>query len=192
MPLKMPLFSPYGSWYIQPAHLEGIGPAGKVGVPAIGLDERAVTGLHLSVIVGFPLQVGFASLNVELRVLPDPGMIDGGVLGDEVYDKLEPSFLEALLQTKEINLPAEIPVQAVTRHRKGRTADVRLGEIRKRRLKFLNPLGVAQGHPPPRRPGLPEAQEPDIVEAQGNFLVEELIGNIGQRRRPSQTVRKSP
>ena len=73
--------------------LEGIGPAGEVGVPAVGQDERAATGLHLPVIVGLPFQVGVASLDVELGVLLHPGMIRGGVVGDEVHEELEPPGL---------------------------------------------------------------------------------------------------
>ena len=40
--------------------------------------------------------------------------------------------------------------------------------------------------------GLPEAQEPDVIEALTSHLVEKGIGNICQRRGPSQTVRKLP
>ena len=77
--------------------LEGIGPAGEVGVPAVGQDERAAAGLHLPVIVGLPLQVGFAPLDVELGVLLHPGMIRGGVVGDEVHEELKPSGLAGAL-----------------------------------------------------------------------------------------------
>jgi hypothetical protein len=53
--------------------LEGVGPTGE-RIPARGQDIRAATGLHLPVIVGVPLQVGGASLNIELGGLLNPGV----------------------------------------------------------------------------------------------------------------------
>ena len=158
----------------------------------MGQDERAAAGLHLPVIVGLPLQVGGAPLDVELGVLLHPGMIRGGVVGDEVHDELKPPGLQTLFQTEEVRLPAEIPVQGVARHRKRRAADVGLGEIGERRLKLLQPLRVAQGDLASGRAGLPEAQEPDVVEAQGSYLVEKGIGNIGQGSRTPQTCWPAP
>ncbi len=172
--------------------LEGIGPAGEVGVPAVGQDERAATGLHLPVIVGLPFQVGFAPLDVELGVLLHPGMIRGGVVGDEVHEELKPPGSQALFQAEEVRLPAEIPVQGVARDRKGRAADVGLGKIRQRCLKLLQPLRVTQGHLASGRAGLPEAQEPDVIEALGSHLVEKGIGDIGQGSRTPQRVGQLP
>jgi hypothetical protein len=48
--------------------------------------------------MGLSFQVGSASLDIELGVLLHPGMIRGGVVGDEVHDELKPSFLEARFQ----------------------------------------------------------------------------------------------
>ncbi len=111
----------------------------------MGQDESALASLNLPVIVGLPVQVGFAPLDVELGVLLNPGMIQGRVVGDEVHDELKPPGSQALFQAEEVRLLAEIPVQGVTRHRKGRAADVGLGKIGERCLEFLQPLGVAQG-----------------------------------------------
>ena len=66
-------------------------------------------------------------------------------------------MLEAFFQTQEVRLPAEIPVQGVTRNRKGRAADVGLGEIGERCLKLFQPLRVAQGD---LRPAGPVCQRP--------------------------------
>ena len=93
--------------------------------------------------MGFPLQVGGASLDVELGVLLHPGMIRGGVVGDEIHQELEFSFLETLFQADEVRLRAEVFMQGVTHHREGRAADVGLGETRERRLEFFKPIRMA-------------------------------------------------
>ena len=116
-----------------------------------------LAGLNPPVIVGLPLQVGFAPLDVELGVLLHPGMIGGRVVGDEVHEELEPPGSQPLFQAEEVRLLAEIPVQGVARDRKGRAADVGLGKIRERCLKFLKPLRVAQGD---LRPAWPVCQRP--------------------------------
>ena len=154
--------------------------------------REPLAGLNPPVIVGLPLQVGGAPLDVELGVLLHPGMIQGGVVGDEVHDELKPPGLQTLFQTQEVRLPAEIPVQGVTRDRKRGAADVGLGEIGERRLKLLKPLRVTQGDLSSGRAGLPEAQEPDVVEAQGSYLVEKGIGDIGQGSRTPQGVGQAP
>ena len=110
------------------------------------------------------------------------------MVGDEVHDELKPPGSQALFQAEEVRLPAEIPVQGVARDRKGRAADVGLGEIRERCLELFKPLRVAQGHLASGRAGLPEAQEPDVIEALGSHLVEKGIGNIGQSSRTPQRV----
>ncbi len=172
--------------------LEGVGPAGEVGVAAVGQDEGAAGGLNPPIIMGLPLQVGFAPLDIELRMGLHPGMVRGRVVGDEVHHELEFSFLEALFQAEEVCLRAEILMQGVARHREGRAADVGLGKTGERRREFLQPLGVAQRHLAARRAGLPQAQEPDIVEAQGGHLVEKGVGDIGQGGRTPQVFGKLP
>ena len=172
--------------------LEGIGPAGEVGVPAVGQDEGAAGGLHPPIIVGLPLQVGCASLDIELGVGFTQGWSGAVWLGTKSTRSLSPLCSEALFQAEEVRLRAEIPVQGVARHREGRAADVGLGETGERRLEFLEPLRVAQRHLASGLAGLPEAQEPDVVEAQGSHLVEKGIGDIGQGSRTPQRVGQLP
>ena len=93
--------------------------------------------------MGLPLQVGFAPLDIELRMGLHPGMVRRRVIGDEVHQELEVSFLETLFETDEVRLRTEVLMQSVAGHREGRAADVGLGETRERGRKLLQPLGVA-------------------------------------------------
>jgi hypothetical protein len=109
--------------------LEAVGPSRKIGVPAMGQDKIAATGLHPPVIMRFPLQVGFTSLDVEFRVLLYSGMISRGVVGDEVNHELEALDVETLFQTQKFRVLAEIPVKSVAYNGKGGASDIGLGEV---------------------------------------------------------------
>ena len=50
---------------------------------------------------------------------------------------------------------------------------------------------MAQRHLAAGLAGLPEAQEPDIVEAHGGHLVEKGVGDIGQGSRTPQLLASS-
>ena len=68
--------------------LQDVEPAGEVGVPAVGDNAGAGFGLHPLVIPGFPLQVGLAPLDIKLGVRLYPGVVQGGVVGDEIGHEL--------------------------------------------------------------------------------------------------------
>ena len=87
--------------------------------------------------------VGGVSLDVELGVLPHPGMIRGGVVGHEIHEELEFSLLETLFQADEVRLRTEVFMQGVARDRKGGATDVGLGKTRERRLELIQPIRMA-------------------------------------------------
>ena len=68
--------------------LQDVEPAGEVGVPAVGENAGAGFGLEALVIAGFPLQVGLTPLNIKLGVHLHPGVVQGGVVGDEIGHEL--------------------------------------------------------------------------------------------------------
>ncbi len=68
--------------------LQEVEPAGEVGVPAVGENTGTGFGLDPLVIAGLPLQVGLAPLDIKLGVRLHPGVIQGGVVGDEIGHEL--------------------------------------------------------------------------------------------------------
>ena len=67
------------------------------------------------------------------------------------------------------------------------TGDVLVAQVGQRLLELLAPLGIAARDLLPRRAGLPDAQEPDPVEAHLGQAVQFGVGNVVQRRRPAQS-----
>ena len=69
------------------------------------------------------------------------------------------------------------------------TGDVLLAQVRQRFMKFPPPFQIASRNLLRRRAGLPNAEEPDPVEAHPGQPVQIGIGNVVQSRRPAQLLR---
>ena len=110
-------------------------------------------------------------------------MVRGRVVGDEVHQEPEVYFPQMLVQVDEVGLRTEVPMQGVARDREGRaaaSASVKPGSVA---WNSCSQSLAAQRHLAAGRAGLPEAQEPDVVEAQGDYLIKRGIGEIGQGSR---------
>lgn len=76
--------------------LGGIGPGGEVGVFAVGYVDGAAGGFD-----GEGFRVGLGGLDEAFGVLSDPGVVESGVVGDEVEDELEAVGVEVLSELGE-------------------------------------------------------------------------------------------
>ena len=93
--------------------LQGVGPALKVRVAAVGEHQRAVFRLHATVVPRCARQVTLAAVDKVVRVLVDPRVIRGHVVRDEVEHQLQSAFLQPLAQTRERDIAAEIAMDDV-------------------------------------------------------------------------------
>ncbi len=74
----------------------GIGPGGEVGVFAVGDMDGAVGAFDGEGFVG-----GLGGLDEAFGMLLDPGVVESGVVGDEVEDQLEAVRVEVLSESGE-------------------------------------------------------------------------------------------
>ena len=99
---------------------------------------------------------------------------------------LQAALAEPLAQAGQSRVAAEIRVDRVAGDGETRAGDVLLAQVRQRLLEFAAPLRIAARDLLRRRAGLPDAQEPDPVEAHLGQAVQLGVGDVVQRGRPAQ------
>ena len=112
------------------------------------------------------------------------------MVGDEVEEQAQAASAEPLAQAGEGGIAAELCVNRVARDGEARAGDVLLAQIRQRLLELPAPLGVGARDALPRRPGLPDAEEPDPVESHPGEPVELGVRDVIERRPPAETLRQ--
>ena len=113
-------------------------------------------------------------------------MIGRGVVGDQVEQQLQVARGESLADPRERLVPPEVAIGFVGDDRERRAADVLGLEIGEHAPAFLDQLGGRAGDLPPRRPGLPDPQEPDPLESLAGDVVEKTILEIVERGGPPE------
>ena len=150
--------------------------------------------LHPAVVLRRASQIALAAMDEVVRVLLDPGVIRGHVVGDEVEHQPQSASVQPLAQACQRRVAAQIAMDGVVRDREPGAGDVFVLEVRQRFLELAAPLGIRARDRLRRRTGLPDAQEPDPVKSLLGQAIQFGIGNVVQRRAPAQrrgTVRSA-
>ena len=166
--------------------LKRVRPAGEVRIAAVGQEQVAPLPLHPRVVLRRPRQVELGPGDVVLGVVLHPGVIQAGVVGDEVEHQPQAARAEPLAQPGQRRVAAEVGMHGVAGDREAGAGDVLLAQVRQRLLELLPPLAIGARHPLPGRPGLPHAQEPDPVEPHLGQAVQLGVRHVVQRGRPAQ------
>ena len=125
-------------------------------------------------------------------MLVDPRVIRRHVVRDEVEHQLQSALLQPLSQTGERRVAAQIAMDGVACDGEPGAGDVFLAQVRQRLLELLAPSGIAARDRLRRRAGLPDAQEPDPVEAHLGQAIQLGVRNVVQRRAPAQRRGTAP
>ena len=104
----------------------------------------------------------------------------------EVQHQPEPSTTQAIAQSRERLVAAEVGVHVVVLDREGGPAHVRIAEVGKHAVVLGQPLGVGCRHPACGFTGLPHAEEPDEVEAVAREPIQLRVRHVVQRRLPAE------
>ena len=116
----------------------------------------------------------------------DPGVIQRRVVGDEVEHQPQAAVAEPLAEPGQGGVAAQGRMHRVAGDGEPGAGDVLVAQVGQRLLELPPPLGVAPGDALSGRAGLPDAQEPDPVEAQLGQAVQLGVRNVVQGRRPAQ------
>ena len=161
--------------------LQRIRPAGEIRIAAMSQDPRSLIRLGPPVIAGGGRQIGLVALDIEIRLGPDPGRIEARVVGHEIEHQLDAALGEAGAEARERRRPAQIFIDLVIGDGEARSRDIGLGKIGQGRLAFGAPRGRALArHRPALRADLPDAQQPDPVEAVARETIEDVLPDIGE------------
>ena len=172
--------------------LERIRPSGQIGVPAVRQEHLAALALDPDVVLRGARQLELRAGEVVLGVVLDPGMIEGGVVGDEVEHQAQSARPQTLAKAGERCVSAQVGMHRVTGDGKPGTRDVLLSQVRQRLLEFAPPVALGARHPLSGRSRVPHAQEPDPVESHRRHAVQLGVGDVVQGGRaapgPGQLV----
>ena len=109
-------------------------------------------------------------------------MIDGRVVGHKVKQEPHASIAQPGSQTLQGGVAAKIPMHRVALDGEGRAANVRrLVQVGQDLAIVPGPVRVGPRDRETCGSGLPDAQQPDPVEAEFGDLVERRVGHIVKR-----------
>jgi hypothetical protein len=121
-------------------------------------------------------------------MLLDPRVIEGGVVRHEIEHQAQVPLGEALAQSSEGRIAAEVGMHYVAGDRKSRARDIVLGEVRERRFEFPSPLRIGARRALTGEPGSPHAQQPDPVEPHHGDAIEVGVRDVVQRGGTAERV----
>ena len=101
-----------------------------------------------------------------------------------------PRLSHPLAQTGQRRIAAQIAMDGVAGDRESGAGDVFLSQVWQRLLKFATPLGIARETCCARRPGLPDAEEPDPIKTHLGQAVQFGVRNVIQCRGSAQLLRQ--
>src|SRR5262249_38150193 len=153
-------------------------------------EQVALQTFDPRVVARFPLQIEFGSLNEILRVNLDPGMIQTRVIGDKIEHQSQAALTEPLAQTEQGRISAKLLMNCIACDGETGTRYVFLPKVRQSLPEFFAPLLVLTGNTLCRRAGLPDAQEPEPVEAHLGEAIKLRVRNVVQRGSPAETLGK--
>ncbi len=166
--------------------LQGVGPAGEVGIAPVGQEQIAALALDPGVVLRRSGQVELRPGDEILGVVFDPGVIEPRVVGDEIEHQPQAALAEPLAQAGQRGVAAEILVHRVAGDREPGAGDVFLAQVRQRLLEFACATRHCCANLLAGRAGLPDAEEPDPVETHLGQAIQLGVGNVIQRRGPAQ------
>ncbi|TXT22908.1 MAG: hypothetical protein FD138_3355 [Planctomycetota bacterium] len=122
-------------------------------------------------------------------MLFNPRVIRSHVVRDEIEHQLEAAFFQPFSQPSERRVAAKITMDGVALDREPGAGNVVVGQVGKRLLKFAPPSGILARDRLRVRAGLPDAQQPNPVEALLSEMIESRIGDVVQRRAAAERAR---
>ena len=161
--------------------LQRVGPAGEIGIAAVGQQQIAALAFDPGVILRRAGQVEFGAGDEILGMFFHPGMTEPHVIGDEIEHESQAALAEPLAQSGQRGVAAEILVHRIAGDRETGAGDVLLAQVRQRLLELAAPLGIGARDLLRRRASLPDAEEPDPVETHLGQAIQFGVGNIIQR-----------
>ena len=170
--------------------LQRVGPAVEVRVAPMGQDQRAALAAMTPPVLRRLLQLGRAAGDEELRVRIHPRVVQRHVVGHEVEHQPQAASAQPLAQPRQCRIAAQGRMHAVAADGEAGAGDVFFVQVGKRALELAPPVALAARHALPRRPGLPDAEQPDPVEALLGQAVELGVAEVVERGGTAERARQ--
>ncbi len=176
--------------------LHCVGPAAKVGVPAVGENPPLAASVAAKVVARLPGQPGRAALHQAFGVLRQPGVVYGQVIGHKIEDEAQAKQPQPLAQSGQFFVAAQCRVHPVTIDGVRRTDHVLWGVIWQRPAVFGLQARVLLGDLAAARAALPHSHEPQGVKTIARQPLQLGLGHVTQGHRPpgfpAQVVQPDP
>src|SRR5262249_41844736 len=125
----------------------------------------AVFSLHPGVILRCASEVEFGPADEVLGMVLHPRVAEAHVVGHEIEHEPQAALPQPLTQPGERGVASEACVDRVAGDGEAGAWNVVVAQVGERLLEFLAPFGIAARHPLGLWASLPDAEEPDPVEA---------------------------
>ena len=162
----------------------------------MGEDPRATAGLATEPVPGRPRERVVVALKEAIRMLVDPPVIDGEMVGHEVEDQPHAEPLEPLPQRREAGIAAQRWIDAVAAHRVRRAHHVLERHVGQGVAVLLAQPGKRARDVTGAGAALPHSHQPHAVEAVLRHPRQLGLGNVGEAdrapRTPTQRVQPDP
>ena len=119
-----------------------------------------------------------------------PRVVQRRVIRDEVEHEPEATRPESVAEASQSRIAAQARVHGVAGDGEPGADDVLLAQVRQGLLELAAPFRVTAGNALPGQAGLPDAQEPDPVEAHFRQAVQFRVRDVVQDRGPTQLLGK--
>ena len=166
--------------------LQRVRPSREVRISPVREDARRAGHVHACPVLRRGRDLRLGALDEELRVRLHPHVVGRDVVRHEVQHQPEPSTTEAVAQSRERLVAAEVGVHVVVLDREAGPGHVRIPEVGQDAVVLGQPLGVGCRHPACGLTRLPHAEEPDEVEAVVREPIELRIRHVVERRLPAE------
>ena len=119
-----------------------------------------------------------------------PAMPQAHMVGHEVQHQPQAAGLQSLSEPRQCDISAQSPVDRIVRDGEPRAENVLVRQVGQGFLEFPLPLGVAPRDFPAGRARLPDAEQPNPIEAQRGHAVQLGVGNVVQGGRAADVFRQ--
>jgi len=130
--------------------------------------------------------------HVVIRMSPHPRMVGCGVVRYKVEHQFDATFGQLLAELRQCGRAAECTADGVGGDRETGAANIVLGQVRQSGFELAAPQWVTARDRASRGAGLPDAQQPDPVEAPFSEAIDRGVVDVGKSDLPAGLAGETP
>src|SRR5579884_501033 len=161
--------------------LQGVAPGRKVRITPMGeQQDAAFPALDRKKTIGVAAVVGECSGQETLRVLPNPGVVDRRMIGNEIENQTDTAPVQSPAEAIHIGPASNAGIGTIVSHRIGRAYDVLERPAWKQPVVILEAVILPARDGTRSRAALPQTHEPDQIKPRCANPIELFFADVFQ------------